>query len=75
MKERGMAMEAIQQFLGHGSLDVTQAYITGYRLQWKKNTPPYPHRHDLRGLPGPTFPADDHGPLYKSTWRIRQTDR
>jgi integrase/recombinase XerD len=75
MKERGMAMEAIQQFLGHGSLDVTQAYITGYRLHWKKDNHKYPHRHDLRGLPARTVQADDHGALYQSTWRIRQTDR
>lgn len=76
MKERGMGMETIQQFLGHGSLDVTQSYITGYRLHWKKELPyPQQRQHELRGVPERALPEDNGGALYKSTWRVRQTDR
>lgn len=76
MKERGMGMETIQQFLGHGSLDVTQAYITGYRLHWKKELPYHQQkRHELRGIPDDPLPESNGGALHKSTWRVRQTDR
>lgn len=36
LMDNGMPMMLIQQFLGHGSLDVTQAYIEGHRLHWNK---------------------------------------
>lgn len=34
-KENGMPLEDIQKFLGHSSLDITQAYIEGYRINWR----------------------------------------
>jgi len=36
-KENGMPLEDIQKFLGHSSLDITQAYIEGYRINWKRS--------------------------------------
>lgn len=36
LKENGMGLEQIQEFLGHSSLDVTQAYIEGYKIRWKR---------------------------------------
>ena len=43
LKENGMHLEQIMELLGHGSLDVTQAYIEGYR-------PRYHKRHYRRNL-------------------------
>jgi integrase/recombinase XerD len=36
LKENGMSIEQIKEFLGHSTLDVTQAYIEGYKMKWKK---------------------------------------
>ncbi len=35
-KQNGMPLEKIKQFLGHSSLDITQAYLEGYRLNWSR---------------------------------------
>ncbi|MBO6516840.1 MAG: tyrosine-type recombinase/integrase [Bacteroidia bacterium] len=35
-KENGMPLEQIKQFLGHSSLDMTQAYLEGYSLNWNQ---------------------------------------
>ncbi|MDQ3100952.1 MAG: tyrosine-type recombinase/integrase [Bacteroidota bacterium] len=71
MKERGMAMKSIQQFLGHSSLDVTQAYIAGYDLHWKKTK--QPKSHDIRRIPQQEISSSIGEPVYKSTWRINKT--
>jgi len=36
LKENGMAMEQIKDFLGHSSLDVTQNYLNGYGWKWNQ---------------------------------------
>jgi integrase/recombinase XerD len=42
LKENGMKLEQIKEYLGHSSLDVTQAYLEGYSIRWKrKGLPKY----------------------------------
>lgn len=43
LKDRGMPMKLIQQFLEHNSLDVTELYLTGNRQTWRKR-----HKHQRR---------------------------
>jgi integrase/recombinase XerD len=34
LKENGMPIAQIQEYLGHGSVDVTQGYLHSYRINW-----------------------------------------
>jgi len=34
LKDNGMPLEQIMEYLGHGSMDVTQNYLKGYRTNW-----------------------------------------
>lgn len=48
LKENGMRMEEIAEFLGHSTLDVTQNYLSGYRpVRWsgeRRNNRPWKRR-------------------------------
>lgn len=35
LRENGMKLEQIMEYLGHSSLDVTQGYLEGYRINWQ----------------------------------------
>lgn len=39
--DRGMSLEQIRQFLGHGSLDVTERYVLGSQKSWRQRKSVY----------------------------------
>lgn len=46
LKENGMKMEQIKEYLGHSSLDVTQGYLEGYSSRWKNKSRPYQSKYE-----------------------------
>lgn len=61
LKENGMPIEQIMEFLGHASLDVTQGYLEGYRTNWHWQNK---HREKMK------FKGDDENNIYDQSSNI-----